>query len=119
MEERMAQMLDCLVNYFGLNEDEEPGLRRHYCYHVIGGPGPTPEGGVATITTLSVYEESERCTFCDVFHAVEMGGPAAAIAKAIRYLDDIHLGKHTRKVQTEIRDSEASRERQQPEFSGR
>ena len=35
----MTRMLDCLVNYFGLDEDEQPGYRRYFCYHVIAGPG--------------------------------------------------------------------------------
>ena len=99
----MAQMFDCLVNYFGLDEHEQPGYRRYFCYHVIGGPGPTEEAGVATITTLAVYTEDERCTYCQTFHTVEKGGPSAAIAKAVCYLDDLHRGKHLRKVQTEVR----------------
>jgi hypothetical protein len=99
----MARMLDCLVNYFGLDENDQPGFRRYFCYHVIGGPGPTEEDGVATITTLAVHSEGERCTYCDTFHTVERGGPAAAVAKAIRYLDDVHRGLHVRKVQTEVR----------------
>jgi hypothetical protein len=99
----MARMLDCLVNYFGLDETEKADFRRYFCYHVIGGPGPTEEAGVATITTLAVFNESERCTYCQTLHTVEQGGPAAAVAKAIRYLDDIHRRMHVQKVQTEVR----------------
>jgi hypothetical protein len=99
----MAQILDCLVSYFGLDEDQAPELRRYFCYHIIGGPGPAAESGVATLTTLAVHDESERCTFCRAFHAVERGGPEAAIAKVIRYLDDVHRGMHLRKVESEIR----------------
>jgi len=101
----MARMLDCLVNYFGLDENDQPGNRRYFCYHVIGGPGPAHEAGVATITTLAVHREDERCTYCRTFHTVERGGPSAAIAKAVSYLDDIHRGKHMWKVQTEVRDA--------------
>ena len=99
----MVRMLDCLVNYFGLDESNQSGYRRYFCYHVIGGPGPTEEAGVATITTLAVYSEGERCTYCQPFHTVERGGPSAAVAKAVRYLDDIHREKHVWKVQTEVR----------------
>ena len=99
----MAQILDCLVSYFGLDEEQKPELRRYFCYHIIGGPGPEEESGVATLTTLAVYDENERCTFCRTFHAVETGGPAAAIAKVIHYLDDVHRGMHVRRVESEIR----------------
>ncbi len=99
----MSQILDCMVNYFGLDESQEPDLRRYYCYHILGGPGPVEESGVATLTTLAVHDESERCTYCQTFYMVETGGPTAAIAEVIRYLDDVHRGKHLRKVQTEIR----------------
>jgi hypothetical protein len=102
-ENSMAPILDCLVSYFGLDEEQKPELRRYFCYHIIGGPGPEEESGVATLTTLAVYDESERCTYCRTFHAVETGGPVAAIAKVIRYLDDIHRGMHVRKIESEIR----------------
>ena len=94
----MARIRDCLVGYFGLDEQQEPNLGRYYCYHVFGGQGPTAESGVASITTLAVYDQSERCTYCQAFHAVETGGPAAALAKAVRYLDAVHRGKRVRKV---------------------
>jgi len=42
-----GDMVDCLANYFGLNDDGE--LTRYFCYHILGGPGPTPESGVASI----------------------------------------------------------------------
>ena len=99
----MARMLDCVVNYFGLDENDQPGYRRYFCYHVIGGPGPSEESGVATITTLAVYPEDERCTYCQTLHTVETGGPSAALAEAVRYLDDVHRGRRMWKVQTEVR----------------
>jgi hypothetical protein len=69
------------VNYFG--PDHREGMpMRYFFYHILGGPGPTAEGGVAHITTLAVSDERERCTFCQMVHAVKTGGPAAAIAKA-------------------------------------
>jgi hypothetical protein len=99
----MTQILDCLVSYFGLEENERPGYRRYFCYHVVAGPGPRAGGGVASITTLALHDEAERCTSCQHFHAVETGGPAAAIAAAIRYLDAFHAQEHLRKVQSAIR----------------
>ena len=99
----MRTMLDCLVNYFGLNEDGGDVLRRYFCYHIVAGPGPTEEAGVAFIATLAVHNPSERCTSCQTVHAVRTGGPAAAVAKAIRYLDAYHEGDRLRKVQSEVR----------------
>ena len=97
------QILDCLVSYFGLDENQEPNLARYYCYHIFGGPGPTEGSGVASVTTLALYNERERCTYCQTFHAVETGGPAAAIARAVSYLDAFHQPKHVRKVQSALR----------------
>ena len=75
-----GEIVDCLANYFGFNDEGE--LARYFCYHILGGPGPTPERGVASIVVLSVYDETERCIGCQNVHFVETGGPAAAVAKA-------------------------------------
>jgi hypothetical protein len=99
----MAPILDCVVSYFSLDEEERPTYRRYFCYHVVAGPGPTPGAGVAAITTLAIFNESERCTSCQHFHTAEAGGPAAALASALRYLDAYHHEDHVRKVQSEIR----------------
>jgi hypothetical protein len=99
----MAQMLDCLVNYFGLDENEQPGLRRYFAYHILAGPGPTSKSGVAWIVTLAVHDEAERCSYCQNVHKAETGGPAAAINMAIRYLDSYHANGHLRKIQSAIR----------------
>jgi hypothetical protein len=99
----MSHMLDCLVNYFGLNEDEEQIPTRYFSYHIVAGPGPTPKGGSASITTLAVHDVSERCDYCRNFHVVKTGGPVAAIAEAIRYLDAYHQGDRMGRVQSEIR----------------
>jgi hypothetical protein len=99
----MTPVLDCLVNYFGLDENERPGFRRYFCYHILAGPGPTAGSGVAWITTLAVYDERQRCTYCQNVHKAETGGPAAAIAGAVRYLDSYHETHHLRKVQSAIR----------------
>jgi hypothetical protein len=99
----MTQILDCLVSYFGLEEDQQPTYRRYFCYHIVAGPGANAGAGVASVTTLAVHDQSERCTYCQNFHAVETGGPAAAIAAAIQYLDSYHVRDHLRKVQSDIR----------------
>jgi hypothetical protein len=96
-------MLDCLVSYFGLDEEERPTYRRYFLYHILAGPGPMTGSGLASITTLAIYDNAERCTSCQHFHAADTGGPAAAIAKAIQYLDVYHAEDHLRRVQSEIR----------------
>jgi hypothetical protein len=99
----MGRILDCLVSYFGLDEDERPGYGRYFCYHVLAGPGPTAGAGVAAIRTLAIHSETERCISCQHFHTVKVGGPAAAIAAAVRYLDAYHELDHVRKVQSDFR----------------
>jgi hypothetical protein len=102
----MPEMFDCLVNYFSLNTDDEGMPRRYFSYHVVGGPGPTDDSGVAVVTTLAAYNSNEICESCQNFHVARTGGPAAAIDKALRYLDAYHGGENLRKVQTEIRCSQ-------------
>jgi hypothetical protein len=97
------RILDCLVSYFALDDREQPTYTRYFCYHIIAGPGPTPASGVATVITLAVHDESERCTACQNFHTVKTGGPAAAIAAAVRHLDAYHEADHLRTVQSDIR----------------
>lgn len=99
----MTRMLDCLVSYFGLDENDRAGFRRYYCYHISAGPGPTTGAGVAAVTTLAIHDETQRCTSCKNFHMVMAGGPAAALAAAVRYLDAYHEHNHLRKVQSDIR----------------
>jgi hypothetical protein len=96
-----GEIVDCLVNYFGFNDEGE--LTRYFCYHILGGPGPTLEGGVASILLLSVHDETERCIGCQNPHFVEAGGPAAAVAKALQYLDVYHGEDRMRKMQTALR----------------
>jgi hypothetical protein len=105
-EDVMAEIMDCLVNYFSENTGEDGVPRRYFSYHIVAGPGPTSNSGVASIATLAVFNSNERCDYCAVFHAVREGGPAAAIAKAIRYLDAYHENDRLQKVQTTIRCSE-------------
>jgi hypothetical protein len=99
----MKRVVDCLVSYFGLDEEGRPTCQRYFCYHIVAGPGPTTGAGVASVTTLAVHDEAERCTYCQKFHTAEAGGPAAALAEAIRYLDAYHGQDRLRKVQSDIR----------------
>ena len=104
----MAEIMDTLVNYFSSDTGEDGVPRRYFSYHVVAGPGPTPASGVASIATLAVFDPAERCNYCAVFHAVREGGPAAAIAKAVEYLDAFHEEDRLFKVQTGVRRSECS-----------
>jgi hypothetical protein len=104
----MPRMLDCLVSYFGLDEGGRPGHRRYFCYHVVAGPGATADGGLALATTLAVHNAGERCASCEAIHAVESGGPAAALAEVVRYLDSYHREDHVWKVQSEVRGLDGS-----------
>jgi len=99
----MTRLLDSLVSYFGLDENERPGFRGYFCYHVLAGPGPTAGAGVAVILTLAVHSDTERCDSCQHFHAVESGGPEAALAAAVHYLDAYHEADHVRKVGSDLR----------------
>jgi hypothetical protein len=99
----MKRILDCLVSYFGLDEDGRPTSRRYFCYHIVAGPGPTPGAGVATIATLAISDASQRCTSCQHLHAVPTGGPPAALARALRYLEAYHEGERLRRVRSEVR----------------
>jgi hypothetical protein len=99
----MNRILDCLVSYFALDDRERPTYGRYFCYHVVAGPGPTAGAGVAAVTMLAVHDDSERCTSCQNFHTVKAGGPAAAMAAAVRYLDAYHEEDHLQKVQSDTR----------------
>ena len=99
----MAEILDCFVNYFSEDTNDEGMPRRYLSYHLVAGPGPTPESGVASITPLAAYYEIEICAACERVFAVKSGGPAAAIEEALVYMDAYHEGDRLRKVQSEVR----------------
>jgi hypothetical protein len=99
----MPEMLDCLVSFFSENTNEEGMPRRYLAYHIVAGPGPVPEGGVASITPLAAYDENVICDTCQRVLAVPSGGPAAALAEALLYMDAYHEGDRLRKVQSEVR----------------
>jgi hypothetical protein len=102
-------MIDCLVSYFGLDEDEQPEYRRYFAYHIVAGPGATPGSGVAYVTTLALSDESQRCTYCKNAHKADLGGPAAALAAAVHYLDVYHERDRLRKVLSGIRGLDGNR----------
>jgi hypothetical protein len=99
----MAEILECIVNFFSADTNDEGMPRRYLSYRVLAGPGPTPEGGVASITPLASYDENEICSKCERVFAVKAGGPAAAIEQALLYVDAYHEGDRLRKVQSEVR----------------
>ena len=99
----MAEILDCFVNYFSDDTNDEGMPRRYLSYHVVAGPGPNPESGVASITPLATYYEVEICATCERVFAVQAGGPTAAIEEALIYMDGYHEGDRLRKVQSEFR----------------
>lgn len=103
----MAEMLDCLVSYFSAESNAEGLPRRYLCYHVVAGPGPITDGGVASITPLAAYDENEICGTCERVFAVKAGGPAAALEEALVYMDAYHEGDRLRKAQSEVRRSPA------------
>jgi hypothetical protein len=99
----MAEMLDCLVSYFSEETNAEGLPNRYLAYHVVAGPGPRAEGGVASITPLAAYDENGICETCERVIAVKAGGPAAALEEALVYMDAYHEGDRLRKVQSEVR----------------
>jgi hypothetical protein len=99
----MAEMLDCLVSYFSEDANAEGLPRRYLSYHVVAGPGPTPDGGVASITPLAAYDENVVCETCERVLAVKAGGPGAALEEALVYMDAYHEGDRLRRVRSEVR----------------
>jgi hypothetical protein len=101
----MAELMDCMVNYFSFNDNSnskgEP--YRYYCYLVVAGPGPIDEAGVATISTLAVHEGDKPCDYCQNSFFAPRGGPEAAMAQALLYLDEYHDGQRLRKVMSQFR----------------
>jgi hypothetical protein len=99
----MSEILDCFVNYFSEDANAEGLPRRYLSYYVVAGPGPSPDGGVASITPLAAYDENEICNTCERVFAVKAGGPAAALQEAFLYMDAYHEGDRLRKVQSDVR----------------
>jgi len=77
--------------------------RRYFCYHVMAGPGPTAGSAVAAVTTLAIHDGATPHRFYQNMHIAEVGGPVAAIVKAIRYLDAYHGDECVQRVESQIR----------------
>jgi hypothetical protein len=99
----MTEMLDCLVSYFSEDANAEGMPHRYLSYHVVAGPGSSPDSGVASITPLAAHDENPICDTCERVIAIKVGGPAAAMEEALVYMDAYHEGDRLRKVQSEIR----------------
>ena len=113
----MMSMLDCQLNYFGLDEDGRPTYRRYFCYRISAGPGPTAGSAVASIHLLAAQDRAGAFPFCNNLYAVSAGGPAAAIAKAIRDLDAFHGADRLRRVQSDVRGEVAPTREECPRLS--
>ena len=101
----MAEMLECLVSYCSEDTNAEGLPRRYLAYHLVAGPGPTPGGGVASITPLAAYDENVICETCERVVAVKAGGPAAAMEEALVYMNAYHEGDRLLKIQSEVHSS--------------
>ena len=97
----MTEMMHCLVNYFGFAADNQGRPLRYYSYHVVGGPGPVDGSGAASITLLAAGDPHEIYPIMQHFHVAREGGAAAAIEKAVHYLDSFHEDDRLHKVRTE------------------
>ena len=97
------EILECFVNFFSEDTNDEGMPRRYLSYHIVAGPGPNPESGVASITPLASYYEIEICATCERNFAVKTGGPAAAIEEALVYMHGYHEADNLRNVQSEVR----------------
>jgi hypothetical protein len=70
----MTRMLDCLVNYFGLDENDRPGFCQFFCYHILAGPGPTAGAGVAVIECWRFTAKRNAVTRVSTFTRSKAGG---------------------------------------------
>jgi hypothetical protein len=97
----MAEMLDCLVSYYSATAHKDGMPLQYLCYRIIAGPGPTTDGGVAVITLLGAKNPGESDLYHHL-HAVQVGGPRAALTAALNYLDVVHQKDDLARAQTEI-----------------
>jgi hypothetical protein len=95
-------MLDCLVSYFSAKAHRDGMPLQFLCYRVVGGPGPTAAGGVAVITLIGAKNPGESDLY-HYLHAVQEGGPRAAVTAALNYLDAVHQKDDLARAQTEVR----------------
>jgi hypothetical protein len=98
----MAEMLECLVSYCSATAHRDGMPLQYLCYRIVSGPAPTPAGGVAVITLLGAKNPGESDLY-HCLHAVQVGGPRAALMAALNYLDAVHCKDELARAQTEIR----------------
>jgi rhodanese-related sulfurtransferase len=100
----MSQLLDCMVTYFSTGEDDKGLPPRYFCYHILAGPGMTPDGGVASIIALSSHDHRQDASEAGQdFHAVRVGGPEYALHRALAYLDAFHAEDCLNRATSDIR----------------
>jgi hypothetical protein len=98
----MSEMLDCLVSYCSAKAHRDGMPLQYLCYRIVAGPGPGDDGGVAVITLLGAKNPGESDLYHHL-HAVQSGGPRAALAAALSYLDAVHHKDDLARAQTEVR----------------
>jgi hypothetical protein len=98
----MDEMLDCLVTYYSVSAHRDGMPLQYLCYRIVSGPGPTAAGGVAVISLLGAKNPNERELYHNL-HAVQDGGPRAALEAALNYLDAVHYSDDLARAQTEVR----------------
>jgi hypothetical protein len=98
----MAEMLDCLVTYYSATAHCDGMPLQYVCYQVVSGPGPTAAGGVAVITLVGAKNPRDSNLYHHL-HAVQVGGPDAALKAALKYLDAIQHKDDLARAQTEVR----------------
>ena len=97
-----AEMLDCLVSYYSATAHCDGMPMQYVCYQVVSGPGPTAAGGVAVITVVGAKNARDGNLYHHL-HAVQVGGPDAALKAALKYLDAIQHKDDLARAQTEVR----------------
>ena len=60
-----GEMVDCLANYFGFNDEGQP--TRYFCYHILGEPGPTPEGAHRSYSSRSMTRPNDASAAVETF----------------------------------------------------
>jgi hypothetical protein len=98
----MPKMFDCLVSYYSVNAHRDGMPLQYLCYRVLSGPGPIAAGGVAVITLLGAKNPADGNLYHSL-HAVQVGGPRAALAAALKYLDIVHRKDDLARVRSKIR----------------
>jgi hypothetical protein len=80
------------VTYNESEKDEYGQPKVWYHYLIVAKPGPQPGSGVASIIPLSKARADGIAEGPSDVASVSRGGPDAALAKAVEYLDGHHPG---------------------------